>query len=635
MRALLLGAAAALAAAVGSPDSYGPFVFPNRAGIALFDAAKFGLFVHWGPVSQWGTEISFPLVCRAFPCTVAGPGNVPVVITNATALSAHRAAYAALAQTFNPVAFNASALADIAYAAGFRYLTYTAEHCDGFSGWNSSLNYAYSSVGSPWGRDIVGELMPAFRARGLRAGVYFCPSTWNSDDYFYPDALTSFGDCCSPNYDPLASAENAAVWARYVAKLHGRFLELAQQYAPSHFWVDSGTYPPSVDTQLEAIMPALRAANPEVVVHVRDGGVWHDYVSTGDHSEIAVDAIMGVPYLSVTGDKFEVPGTLGEQWAYDPRATYKDAPTVIRELIAIVSKGGNYLMNIGLNERGVWADAALATLAGMTAWFAFAGESIHGTAPQWPYAYAEGDGPELFFVQAAAQPWTYVSFWALPASRVITVSSYKAATLRAPPARVRRLTSAGAVDVPFSLGPLGLAVNLSASLPPAPPDGAVALNTYLLRINASRVDRAPCGLRDCSVYTSDGYVAAGVEGGCLRAAEAAAAAEPTVGLSLFYNGGTDNMAAATPPADGQPWQNIDTECFVYAADGAPGTRWPVETWRSDALGDWWTLASPASRAAAQAAGYARVGGVVGFTTAAPPPPPDVESYAYVLRVEWA
>ena len=121
----------------------------------------------------------------------------------------------------------------------------------------------------------------------------------------------------------------------------------------------SGTYPPSVDTQLEAVIPALRAANPEVVMHVRDGGVWHDYVSTGDHSEVAVDEILGATYLSVTGDKFEVPGTLGEQWAYDPHATYKDAPTVIRELIAIVSKGGNYLMNIGLNERGVWAPAAL------------------------------------------------------------------------------------------------------------------------------------------------------------------------------------------------------------------------------------------------------------------------------------
>ena len=626
-------AAAISAVAAAAPDAYGPFVFPNRPGLDLFDKAKFGLFIHWGPVSQWGTEISFPLVCTSFPCTVAGPGNVPIVIANATALGAHRQAYADLAKTFNPVLFNASALADIAYGAGFRYVTYTAEHCDGFSGWNATQNRAYSSVTTPWGRDIVGELLPAFRSRGLRAGVYFCPSTWNNDKYFYPDALTSFGDCCSPNYDPLASPELGAVWDSYVAYLHGQFLELATRYKPDHFWVDSGTYPPNVDTHLEEIVPALRAANPEVVLHVRDGGVFHDYVSTGDHSEVSVDAILGVPYLSVTGDKFEVPGTLGEQWAYDPHATYKDAPTVVRELIAIVAKGGNYLMNIGLDSRGVWADAALATLAGMTAWFAFAGEAIHGTAPQWPYAYQEGGGgPLLYFTQAAAQPWTYAMFWDLPEDGVVTLSSYKLpGTLRAAPARVRRLTAAGPVDVPAVMGRLGLAVNLSSSTPPATP--SVPLATFALAINASRADRAPCGMRDCSVYTSDGYVAAGYEGACWRTA--GSAGEPTAQLRLFYNGGTDNMATtAAPPADGQNWQAIDTECFVFQGDGG-GSRWPVQLWHSAALSDYWTLASPASRAAAQALGYVQVGGTLGYTQPGPPPAPDVDAYAYVLRIEWA
>ena len=241
MRALVT-AALSVAAAAASPravgDAYGPFLFPNRAGLAPFDSAKFGLFVHWGPVSQWGTEISFPLACTAFPCTVATAGNSPLVIHDATALAAHRAAYAALAQTWNPVDFDAAALAQIAYSSGFRYLTYTGIHCDGFSGWNSTLNRAYSSVSTPWGRDIVGELFAAFRARGLRAGVYVCPSTWNNDDYFYPNNLTALGGCCSPSYDPLSSPEMAAVWARYVAYLHGLFLELANQYAPSHFWVD-------------------------------------------------------------------------------------------------------------------------------------------------------------------------------------------------------------------------------------------------------------------------------------------------------------------------------------------------------------------------------------------------------------
>ena len=382
--ALLL--ALPLCAAQAPADPYARMLFPNKPGLALFDAAKLGLFIHWGPVSQWGMEISFPLACDAFPCTVAGPNNTRRVITNTEQLASHRKEYADLANSFFPSAFNATSLAAIAKGAGFKYVTYTAEHCDGFSGWNATQNRAYSSVGgTPWGRDVVGEITGAFRAEGLRAGVYVCPSTWNNDLYWAPNASTAFGGCCSPNYDPLASPEDGARWAAYLRYLHTQVAELTELYAPSHFWFDSGTNPPHFDTHLEDLAASMRQKNPEVVVHVRDGGVWHDYIEPNDHSEAIVSAILGLSYARA-GDKFEVPGTLGEQWAYDPRAVYKGAGEVIRDVVGIVAKGGNYLMNIGLDSTGVWAPAALTTLANMTSWFAYAGEAIHGTTPAWPFA---------------------------------------------------------------------------------------------------------------------------------------------------------------------------------------------------------------------------------------------------------
>ena len=629
--------------------------FPGP-GLPLFDAGKFGLFVHWGPVSQWGTEISFPLVCTGFPCDSVGPGNSPITLHNEGELAAHRAAYRALASTFNPIMFNASALADIAYGAGIRYITYTAEHCDGFSGWNATQNRAYSSVTTPFGRDIVGELLPAFRARGLRAGVYICPSTWNNDAYWWPNATTAFGQCCEPNYDPLDPAM-APVWSRYVSYLHTQVTELTQQYAPDHFWFDSGTYPPEVDTHIEMLVPAMRAANPNVVLHVRDGGVWHDYVEPNDHSEAIVGAILGLPYASA-GDKFEVPGTLGDQWAYDPHANYKSAPTVLRDLIPIVAKGGNYLMNIGLDSTGVWAPAALTTLANLTSWFAFAGEAVHGTQPMWPYSYAG-----CFFTQSADASVSYVLFWnpgsssrehrappkrrggaargvSFPAGPCFTqgydaatgadalavlLPPYKPSTLRSTPKAVSRLTSTGAVAVPWALSEAGLAANLTGVTPAAD----VLLTTYFLAINSSAADRAPCAMRDCSVYTSDSYVVAGAEGACLRSA-AAPNGEQTVPVTLFYNGGTDNMGAAAAPQDGQSWAAVDTECFAYVAGGAG--RLPLEVWHSVALGDYWTLASDASRALASQLGYVRVSSV-GFIDAAPAEP-EVEAYAYVLRIDW-
>ena len=286
-------------------DSYMRMSFPNLKGLVPFDSAKFGLFIHYGPVSQWGTEISFPLVCSSFPCASSGVGNEPIIIHNVEELQAHRQAYRDLARTFNPSLFNASDLADLAYRAGFRYVTPTAMHCDGFSLYNTSvINANYSMSSTPFKRDITGELLSAFRLRGLRGGVYVCPSLWNNDDYFYPNSLTSFGTCCSPNYDTLDEVM-APVWKRFVAYLHAVVSEIATNYAPSHWWFDSGTYPPGVDTHLEQLIPTLRASNAEAVVHVRDGGVWHDYVESGDHSEISVDSIIGLTYASV-GDKFEV-----------------------------------------------------------------------------------------------------------------------------------------------------------------------------------------------------------------------------------------------------------------------------------------------------------------------------------------
>jgi alpha-L-fucosidase len=648
-------AAAARAAALPSSAAYAHMDFPGP-GLPLFDQAKFGLFVHWGPVSQWGTEISFPLVCTGFPCDTVGPGNAPITLHNESELATHRAAYRALASTFNPVNFDAAALADIAYGAGIRYITYTAEHCDGFSGWNATQNRAYSSVATPFGRDIVGELLPAFRARGMRAGVYVCPSTWNNDLYWWPNATTSFGQCCVPNYDPLDAAM-APVWARYVDYLHTQVTELTEQYAPDHFWFDSGTYPPAVDTHIETLVPAMRAANPNVVLHVRDGGVWHDYVEPNDHSEAVVDAILGLAYAS-SGDKFEVPGTLGDQWAYDPHAIYKSAPTVLRDLIPIVAKGGNYLLNIGLDSTGVWAPAALTTLANLTSWFAFAGEAVHGTQPAWPYSYAG-----CYFTQSADASATYVLFWnpgsasrehratlrrrrggargvSLPTGPCFTqgydavsgadtlailLPPYKPSTLRSTPRAVSRLTAAGVEPVSWSLTEAGLAANLTGVAPASD----VALTTFFLATNSSAADRAPCALRDCAVYTSDGYVAEAVEGSCLRSA-AAPSGEETVPVTLFYNGGWDNMGAAAAPADGQAWGAVDVECFAYVASGAG--RVALEVWHSAALGDFWTLASDASRARAVQLGYVRVSGV-GYIDAAPTEP-AVEAYAYVLRIDF-
>ncbi len=172
---------ATVAASQAPPTPYWPFKFgPASLGLPKFRAARFGLFIHWGPCSQWGSEISFPLTCAGLPCESQGPNGTTVTITTIAELAAHRAAYTALAATFNPTLFNPSIMATLAYNAGFRYMTWVATHCDGFSNWNSSGNRNYSIVSTPYGKDTFGMAHAAFSAAGLRVGAYVCPVSLQS-----------------------------------------------------------------------------------------------------------------------------------------------------------------------------------------------------------------------------------------------------------------------------------------------------------------------------------------------------------------------------------------------------------------------------------------------------------------------
>ncbi len=154
-----------------------------------------------------------------------------------------------------------------------------------------------------------------------------------------------------------------------------------------------------------------------------------------------------------------------------------------------MSKGGNYLLNIGLDSTGVWAPAAVETLVNLSSWFAFAAESIHNTTPQFPYERHEGDGTTYYFSQSNFESWTYVYFWQ-PFPSILVLPTYKPSMLSSPPNAVRRLSTGGVVDMPWSLDESGLSVNVSSLVP-----GGINLYSFFKQYNATRADRAPCGLR--------------------------------------------------------------------------------------------------------------------------------------------
>jgi hypothetical protein len=161
------------------------------ADVQAWRELKFGLFVHWGPVSLQGTEIGWSRAGERRG--TGGTGTVPVEV------------YDNLYRQFDPTEFDAERWVRVAQDAGMCYLVFTTKHHDGFSMFDSQLT-DYKVTNSPFGRDVVKELADACHRAGLKLGFYYSPPDWHHPDY------------------------RTANHARYIAYLHGQVRELCTNY---------------------------------------------------------------------------------------------------------------------------------------------------------------------------------------------------------------------------------------------------------------------------------------------------------------------------------------------------------------------------------------------------------------------
>src|SRR5688572_25952104 len=132
-----------------------------------FTDARFGMFIHWDHASQQGIEIGWPMVGGVFAVRA---GEVSV------------AQYHSTAATFDPIEWDAAALARLAKECGVRYAVLTTKHHSGHAMFHTALS-DWSVEHSPFGRDIVREFADAMRAEGIRVGFYFSLCDWHHPDY--------------------------------------------------------------------------------------------------------------------------------------------------------------------------------------------------------------------------------------------------------------------------------------------------------------------------------------------------------------------------------------------------------------------------------------------------------------------
>jgi len=137
-------------------------------------------------------------------------------------------AYQPYFDEFNPDHFDPKTWARLASQAGMKYAVLTAKHHDGFCLFDSRLT-DYKSTNSPCGRDLVREYLEAFRAEGLKVGLYYSLLDWHHPDY------PAFGDRHHPMRDNPDYKDRPQDFSRYLEYLHGQVRELLTNYGPGRY----------------------------------------------------------------------------------------------------------------------------------------------------------------------------------------------------------------------------------------------------------------------------------------------------------------------------------------------------------------------------------------------------------------
>jgi alpha-L-fucosidase len=350
--------------------------------IAWWKDAKFGMFIHWGLYSQLAGEWKggyYPGIGE----WIMFKARIPL------------ADYKGVARQFNPVKFDADAWAQLAQDAGMKYVILTAKHHDGFAMFGSKADKFNIVNATPFQRDPVKELAAACAKRGLKFGVYYS----QAQDWSAPGGAIWKG-----------AHENGPVWEveQWDPKQHGNFdtyfetkalpqvRELLSNYGPiGVIWFDTPLGVMNAK-RAERLEKTVRALQPDTLISGRISKEFQsDYDSAGDNE---------IPDLSRPG-AWETPATLNHTWGFKKHdQAWKTPANVVFKLVDIVSKGGNYLLNVGPDGQGMIPQPSVEVLEGVGRWMKVNGEAIYG-AGRTPFGAEFGTPVDASAKDKTAREW--------------------------------------------------------------------------------------------------------------------------------------------------------------------------------------------------------------------------------------
>lgn len=340
--------------------------------------AKFGMFIHWGIYSV--------------PAGVYNEEEIPGIgewIMSTAKIPVEE--YEKFSKVFNPEKFNAREWVKTAADAGMKYIIITSKHHDGFSMWDSEVSKYDIADFTPYHKDVLKALSDECRRQGIKLGFYHSIMDWH-----HPDA-------------------NAEKWEKYREEyLKPQLKELLTGYGRiGVLWFDGEWINDWTEEQGRDLYNYVRNIQPDIIINNRVGkgrqgmqGMNRDSTATGD---------FGTPEQEILSTKSDFPWescmTMNDTWGFKTNDTnWKSSETIIKNLVDIVSKGGNFLLNVGPTSEGEIPEASITRLRETGEWLKINGEAVYNTKPLNQYS----EGENIRYTRSSDGKHVNVFLWSLP-----------------------------------------------------------------------------------------------------------------------------------------------------------------------------------------------------------------------------
>jgi alpha-L-fucosidase len=332
--------------------------------------ARFGLFIHWGVYSVPAGYYNGQSI-KGIGEWIMNRGKIPV------------AEFQQFASSFNPVRYDADAWVKLAKDAGMKYIVITAKHHDGFALFKSNASKWNMVDATPYGKDLLKPLADACHKYGMKLGFYYSHAQdwcnpggaaskkvasegWANPDSAKIDAYTAAHE---GHWDPAQTTKTMAQYIDEVAVPQVK--ELLTNYGDVDIiWWDT---PTGMTDEFAEKLNAVLALQPNIITNdrLKRPNFAGDYKTPEQR----------IPKESeLDGKDWETCMTMNNTWGYKKNDhEWKSAEVMVRNLVDIASKGGNYLMNVGPKDDGTIPDESIARLKQVGAWMKVNGEAIYGT----------------------------------------------------------------------------------------------------------------------------------------------------------------------------------------------------------------------------------------------------------------